>query len=461
MVQLKQSRFLVSFDLDNEKKVLVSNLTNAICVVDSEALSVVEDFKFPTHEETYVQNPETADLINQLRRGGILVEADTDELGLYERRIKYASREAVYTLVLTYDCNLACAYCYEGHKEPEHLTIDTAKKILDFISARARKEKQKRVGIGFYGGEPLLRKEAMFEILELAEQMLPRETTLSTSIATNGVLLTDDITEVLKNYNCENIQITIDGPPEIHDKRRPKISGAGTFEDVIAGAQSVLRHSIILLLRVNLDSENISYVPQFIEVLKSLKFNQPDVLIMPSPVLTTTSACKDYAHYCLSSPRYASMIVSCLKEFGEQGFNVFWREARPSIHYCEALGKNARLIFDARGDAYTCLAGLRREEYLVGNIHNRPIIDKSLFSKWEQRSPLQFEECMNCDIVGFCGGGCPDEAFDEHGTFDAIHCPYILYSYKDAIREYINLKLKYPSRWRRGYPTRLMGDTDV
>lgn len=460
MSLLKQSRFLASFDLDEEKTILVSNLTNAICVVDKEAYDLLQRFKEPSPEDALVEDPKVAELISELKKAGILIDVGTSELELFEKKIKRKRKETMYTFVLTYDCNLRCNYCYEGEKQPYNMSWETAQTILDFISRRTKERGDSRINIGFYGGEPLLQKELMFKILKLAENLLPKGVKLSTGMPTNGTLLTDNVVEVLERYNCESIQITIDGPPDIHNKRRPTASGHGTFDEIIAGARRIIG-KFPLALRINIDKDNMPHIPRFIHLLRSLGFNRPDVIIMPSPVLTTTSACKDYAPYCLPSLKYAKMILKYITMFSEEGFNVFWREARPSPLYCEALGENARLIFDCSGDIYTCLAGLRRKEYLVGNIFNKPPIDERLFEKWRKRSPLQFPECMACDIVGFCGAGCLDEAFDAHGTFNAVHCPYFFYNYRDTVREYVRWKLKYPSRWRRGVPSRLYGDIDV
>ena len=461
MSLLKQSRFLVSFDLDEKRTILVSNLTDAICVVDKEAYDILQRFKEPLPEDVFSGRPEVANIITEFKKASILTDVGTNELELFEKKVKRKRREAVYTFVLTYNCNLRCIYCYQGEKQPYDMSWETARTVIEFISRRTKERGDKRINLGFYGGEPLLQKELIFKILELSEELLPKDVRLSTGIATNGVLLTSDVVDVLKKYNCEGLQITLDGPPDIHDKRRPKTSGSGTFEEIIDGARRVLGR-FPLVFRINIDNENMPHIPRFINLLRSLGFNRPDVIIMPSPVLTTTSACKDYAPYCPSSPQYAKMILDYMTMFSESGFNVFWREVRPSKLYCEALGDGARLIFDNFGDIYTCLAGLRRKEYLVGNVYGKPPIDEGLFEKWRVRSPLQFSECMKCDIVGFCGAGCPDEAFATSGTFNSIHCPYFLYNYRDAMREYVSWKLRYPSRWKRGIPSRLyMDDIDV
>ena len=76
-------------------------------------------------------------------------------------------RRRLLTLELTHGCNLACEYCIFGqHYEagrgvsPVPMSLDTAKRaVAEFLSGRI----DEKVGIGFYGGEPLLEFETFEE----------------------------------------------------------------------------------------------------------------------------------------------------------------------------------------------------------------------------------------------------------------------------------------------------------
>lgn len=40
--------------------------------------------------------------------------------------------------------------------------------------------------------------------------------------------------------------------------------------------------------------------------------------------------------------------------------------------------------------------------------------------EWNRRSPVLKMDCQNCPALGVCGGGCPYNAFQLHGSLDAL-----------------------------------------
>lgn len=62
------------------------------------------------------------------------------------------------TIWLTYMCNLACTYCYEGNiKRTQSMSMETADRVMEFITYKINSlEKKEKINIVLYGGEPLL-----------------------------------------------------------------------------------------------------------------------------------------------------------------------------------------------------------------------------------------------------------------------------------------------------------------
>ena len=66
------------------------------------------------------------------------------------------------TFQVTGDCNLHCSYCYEHHKSVERMSIETGRKIVDYILDLYEKNESdfvnqntQAVVLDFIGGEPL------------------------------------------------------------------------------------------------------------------------------------------------------------------------------------------------------------------------------------------------------------------------------------------------------------------
>ncbi|MCM1236362.1 MAG: hypothetical protein NC124_11505 [Clostridium sp.] len=52
-------------------------------------------------------------------------------------------------------------------------------------------------------------------------------------MVTNGYFLTKDVAQKLAKLKVSSLQVTIDGPKHVHDKRRVLAGGEGTFDKII------------------------------------------------------------------------------------------------------------------------------------------------------------------------------------------------------------------------------------
>lgn len=92
--------------------------------------------------------------------------------------------------------------------------------------------------IVLHGGEPLLLGELRLSTLFTAlRQKLGSE--FGISVQTNGVLITDKIIDVLEKYGIR-VSISLDGPPTLHDTRRPDLRGRPTHARVLQGISKLL-----------------------------------------------------------------------------------------------------------------------------------------------------------------------------------------------------------------------------
>ena len=69
-----------------------------------------------------------------------------------------------YTLYLTENCNLRCKYCYEKNKTTNEMDYNTIKSIIDYEI----KQNDIHSQINFYGGEPLLKKNLIYILMNMA-----------------------------------------------------------------------------------------------------------------------------------------------------------------------------------------------------------------------------------------------------------------------------------------------------
>jgi radical SAM protein with 4Fe4S-binding SPASM domain len=127
---------------------------------------------------------------------------------------------------LTHLCNLRCAMCGQWRRQDtgrtETLPLAALKRIADEVAPFRPK-------IYIWGGEPLLHPA----LIPFLEHLKARK--LYTVINTNGVVL-ERFAPDLVRIGVDSLDISIDGPPEVHDRVR---GVAGTFQRLQAGAEKV------------------------------------------------------------------------------------------------------------------------------------------------------------------------------------------------------------------------------
>lgn len=139
------------------------------------------------------------------------------------------------TFEVTRECNLKCNYCifssreysYRRFESSDSLNSEDALKTLTVLHQRIANRQKKNLTIGFYGGEPLLRINVIKDIIFNSRQIF-NGWNLSFNITTNGVLLTQDITDYLAFYDLA-VMVSLDGDMANHDNKRVFHNGKGSF----------------------------------------------------------------------------------------------------------------------------------------------------------------------------------------------------------------------------------------
>lgn len=203
--------------------------------------------------------------------GGFIIEDDFDEL----RELKYELMESRFsrdslslTIALTADCNFRCIYCYEKDNLKEaYMGEDTRANILEFIKNEAKSIQN--LNITWYGGEPLLGfKDLEYLTKEIFKLRDEYKFNYYSFMVTNGYLLTRDIVEKLNGFEVSGYQITIDGPMDLHDKKRFLKNGEGTFNKIINNLKNSIDILPDIALRVNVDKKNVDGIDPIINIIK-------------------------------------------------------------------------------------------------------------------------------------------------------------------------------------------------
>lgn len=139
-------------------------------------------------------------------------------------------------------CNLACDYCYvyqmadqTWRDRPLLMGSDVLRLAADRIAEHAQRHALPLIGVVLHGGEPLLAGPAFLSaVARTIRGSLPAATAVALTVQTNGVLLVDQVLDVLGEHGI-SVAVSLDGTAAAHDRHRRYPSGRGSHADVVRG----------------------------------------------------------------------------------------------------------------------------------------------------------------------------------------------------------------------------------
>ena len=162
-------------------------------------------------------------------------------------------------------CNFRCIYCYQDFQQKQ-MPPQVVTSVVNLLTRRAPGLRHLR--LSWFGGEPLLAKDVIEEILLHASGLRHQYSDLqfSSDISTNALLLSRSLFERLVHLGVTLYQISFDGPRDQHDKKRVLAGGGRTFETLWRNLLVLrdVRGEFTILVRLHMDKENLESLPEFI-----------------------------------------------------------------------------------------------------------------------------------------------------------------------------------------------------
>ena len=125
---------------------------------------------------------------------------------------------------------------------------------------------------------------ALSERLSLAARA--RRVALTTSIITNGLLLTEEVVDRLLPFGLTSVKVTLDGDRTTHDRLRPLRGGQGTFDRIIENVRKIAG-KVRVGVGGNFDESSVESFPALLEFLRSQPFADQLVKVNFKPIIRT------------------------------------------------------------------------------------------------------------------------------------------------------------------------------
>ncbi len=352
-------------------------------------------------------------------------------------------------LNITNQCNLACTYCYEfgadkiatPNGKPKYMTLETATASVDFLLAQSTG--RQAVHITFFGGETLMNFKLLRQVVEYArEQAALQGRGIGFSLTTNATLLTDEIIEFLAD-NEIGVTVSMDGPPDLQDKRRVDKRGRGTYAVIEPRLRRLIaRHNTrAITARVTLTDGVTDVVRIYRHLKDDLGFDEIgfapvtsngdqsyaiDDTGMDGVLAQFHELADEWLAYALRGQRHGFSNVS--ETIGEliQGVN--------KSHPCGAgLGL---LGVSPSGDLSPCHRFTDADSHTLGHVSSG--VDQEKREDFLTRGHVSAKyECQTCWARPLCAGGCHHEAFVRYGDTGHANLHYC-----DWIRQWTDTCLR-------------------
>lgn len=357
-------------------------------------------------------------------------------------------------LKLTEACNLKCSYCYVGAGEGQTAMMkpETAFRIVDEYLAMNPEE---NVTILLHGGEPLLHYDLVQKLVEYAE---PYRDRLALSIQTNATLLTRERVRFLKEHNL-GVGVSLEGPPELHDRTRPLQSGESSFAATMRGIRLLREEdcpfgNITVLTRKC--AENIEAVFDFF-------LEQHIYYFSISPFQPIARGAKDTDNFVTPELLFEAYkrLIDRIVAHNQRHEPSEWVSERLLTNWARKIFLNEYgfmcthapcgagrdvLGFDVNGDYYLCDDFIHDPEFLVGRLEDGPIRDRlletDLIQKRCDRSMAKLPRCRACVWRSLCSGVCcsTDHYSGAEGRAETVMCGF----YQRIIPYLIQLSAQIP-----------------
>lgn len=445
---MKKSYYNFIFKSEDGKNIAFNSMNCSLSEVDDDFFYILNNIDTIQYNKL---NSNYKHVFNLMKENGYIIEDDEDELKkLKYRNVKARFEQAVLTIIIapTLKCNFKCVYCYET----SNCNVMTEKTQNDIISfANNHISNITYMNIVWYGGEPLLCKDIIYNLSKsLIDICCKNNINYNAYIISNGYLIDDETITNFKKYSITGAQITLDGPPDIHNKRRFLKSGKNdNFKKVFSAIKKLNEAKINVHIRINIDKTNIDYLDDLIDIFKENKMENFDIHF--GQVSTLTESCKSISGTCYSTKEFSDVLIKLQEKLNKNKFSagvdsIYY----PSLkgNYCCADQINS-FVIDPLGDIYKCMGSIGNKALAIGNISTFDIDENSnKFIDYMLSSPFDSQKCCECKLLPVCMGGCQSL---KNSTYSTEFCERWKYNLKDILNYTYNCYKNYNDEFTKKF----------
>jgi radical SAM protein with 4Fe4S-binding SPASM domain len=338
-------------------------------------------------------------------------------------------RKQCISILVTNKCNIACTYCLTGSAKNGPKTVidfDFAKKgITDFFAQSPSRH------LRFYAiGEPTTEIELIRQIKEFAAEQAGAA--LTVELQTNGCF--SGKTAEWVRANVDIVWISLDGPPDVHDRLRINKDGTSTRPLIEKNLAYLLaRRDMVVGVRPTITPLNVDRQVEMVDYFHGLGVKtvwshhqfepvggaesvgrgpvaKVDLMLMAKQYIIARKRAEELGMF------YGNFLAV---NFDEK-CRYACRACLPSPHLTpDGYVSCCDMAFSGRGLLKDLIYGRWDEESKM------IVYDEKAIAGIRSRSIENMPDCLGCEAAANCAGGCLGEALYETGDMCGIrkdHC---------------------------------------
>ena len=393
--------------------------------------------------------------VEYLKEQGFLVASDFNEreycdhwhsCGVYDNSM------LSITIIPTDACNFRCVYCFEN-PDNSYMAAETENAILKYLRLNLRKYRSFQ--LGWFGGEPLVRKEQVLRMTkEINELCKKYGVKFFGSMSTNGYELDEPtLTELVRN-RILSYQICIDGNELSHNQQRPHFKNKDSYQRILNNIRDIKNNcpssAFVISLRSNITDKTEAYLDDYLNQIKNIVGNDRRFEI-------TFQGVREWG-----GKRIVENEVGIVDSESRVYSEWYTKAARLGLNSaerlqlgiyssaCSANFVNGFLI-NPDGSVHKCALCYYNKETRgcgrVGRItpDGKMEIDETVTMRWMSRKNNHIEKCDSCKLYSMCKGGvCPYFTNILKRTMDSSHHCDDLYAMTIAKLKCMDIKNMIP-----------------
>lgn len=427
------SRYNKLFESERSGKFVYNAVTNTLIELDTRHFMALEAIRNAGSEMGLIEN---SSLLVLLKKNKVLVEEGEEARLLLARQYQrhatcFDTSRLGLTICPTLLCNFRCSYCFEqSQSDSSVMSSETVDRLMHFIQSY---KDIRHLSISWYGGEPLL----VFDVIcNITERLKCLDLNVEEfGIVTNGYLLDANKIARLNDLKITSIQITLDGPEQIHDTRRVLVGGGPTFQRILANVDTLMNSDYkgVCAIRVNVDKSNRD---EFFGLRDALleRYKGKQLIVYAGHVNTSRNHRCEYSSS-LDLQEWTDFVFEQHRCTGKAPTASFYPSGNlDSI--CVATFHQG-FVLGPKGELYQCWEDVGNPDMVIGNIHeDDPITNPVLQARYSIGTDAYNDaECRECNVLPICGGGCANKRLrtKQFGEAGLEFCS----SYKDNLTTYL------------------------